>query len=203
MDFLILFLMNTFEHVKEKKAIEIRLQRMVHELESITSQNSHMSDLHWRWALDTDLRDLRILADYQNGDNYYYNVITLTNPTIKYKAEYMNTTYWECIKDCDDWTRIVQYFKIDLHANFSKYGSFKHIGPKEVKEMLGLEPVDAIVVKYNNRELYEEEREWLRWIGPGINCMPEGRDDWYIFDKLYLPLIGQMIDAYQKLPRQK
>lgn len=202
MNFLIFGLMNTFEHVKEKKAIELRFQRMVHELESITSQNSHTSSLHWRYEIDTDLRDARIIGDYQKGDDNNYRVITLANPTIKYKAEYNDMTYWEYIKDYDDWTQIVQYFKIDLPANYSKYGSFKYIGPKEVKEMLGLEPVNTIVVKYdnkyNNRDLYREEREWLRWIGTGLNCMPEWKDAWYIFDKLYLPLIGQMIDAYQK-----
>lgn len=192
--------MNTFEHKKVKKAIEIRFQRMVHELETITSQNSHTTNLHWRYEIDPYLRDARIIGDYQIGSIHRYRVITLSNPTIKYKAEYMNTTYWECIKDCNDWTSIVQYFKLDLYANHSKIGALKHIGPKDVKEMLGLEPVDTVVMKDNHRELYREEDEWLRWIRSDV---PEWKDDWYIFDRLYLPLLGQMFGAYLRPPRQE
>lgn len=200
MNFLIFGLMNTFEHVKEKKALEIRFQRMVHELESITSQNSHTSSLHWRYELDLYLRDAKIVGDYQNGDDNFYRVITLANPTIKHQAEYNDMTYWEYIKDCDDWTWIVQYFKIDHYVHRA------HIGPKEVEEMLGIEPVDAVFMKNNHSELCKEELEWLRWIGTrnSPNNMTEWKDDWYIFDRLYLPLIGQMFDAYLRpLARRK
>ena len=186
--------MSTFEHIKEEKAIAIRFQRMVRELESKTSSNSHTCNFRWRYEIDRDLNDPMIIADYRIGDDFFIqNAITLGNPTIKHLAKHNNITYWEVIKDWTNWTHIIQYFKINYYI---KPGKTEHITHIDVKDMIGVDPIDTVLLHKRYSDLHVEEYEWMLWIGKDRSLAPEWRDDWYIFDLIYLPLIGQLFNAY-------
>lgn len=186
------------DQIKEQRAIDMRMTRIVHDLNEFCSGNLHTDGFRFRYEIPTSgrLEGYPVVrADWQTGSVYEFikDVAVFCNPVAKYFAMNNRVSIYKLMSSWRDWTQCIRYCRFNESARFP---NGKTITANMIRENVGMEPVGNVIFKKQRKNLTTEEYDWWFWIENGH--VDEWKEDWYVLESVYLlRLYGQLLRAME------